>query len=310
MKLVPAALLAVEALILFALARKLRLSDTASVLIVALHATARVLAFRLAVASYAALFGHFWDTVVVLYLVFFFDRIERPLYAIGFASLIAVSILSYAGSALVLGMLVPAFCLAFVFVDKDRRPETRRLVAIASWALAGALVAVFSFYWQYVPEILTQPDVSRSSSDLVEVSFTPLAAVSMTAHRLYLFYEFFGFLALGGLFFLRGKLTHPLVGPLAGAAVATFVGLNFLRAGLGSTHIFQFSKDDLVILPVIVFALGVLLDGSHRVGKSVRIVIVTLWIAWGAVWFARDIRGRFIRPDYPPATAGTTASLD
>ena len=313
MKLVPAVLLAIEALILFALARKLRLSDNAAILIVALHVTARVLAFRLAVASYAALFGHFWDTVVVLYLVFFFDRIERPLYAMGFASLIAVSILSYAGSALVLGMLVPAFCLAFVFVKKDRRPETKRLVAIALWALAGALVAVFTFYWQYLPELLTQPEASRSSSELIDVSFTPLAALSMAAHRLNLFYWIFGFFALACIYFIRHRLEHPLVGPLAGAAIATFVGMNFLRAGLGTTHIFQFSKDDLVILPVVVFALGVAFDAMRQRSKTARIVTTVLligWIGWGAVWLSRDIRSRFIRPDYPPPTARTAASFD
>ena len=317
MKLVPAALLAVEALVLFALARTLGLTGNAAVFVVLLHATARVLAFRLAVASYAALFGHFGDTVVVLYLVLFFDRIERPLYAMGFASLVAVSILSYAGSALVLGMFVPAFCLAFVFVKKDRRPESKRLVAIAAWALVGALAAVFSFYWQYIPEILTRPEAAGSSSELVselvDVTFTPLAALSMTAHRLNLFYGFWGFLALGGLYFLRGKLTRSLVGPLAGAAIATFVGLNFLRAGLGSTHIFQFSKDDLVILPIIVFALGMLLDvwrQAARTGRVAAAVILIGWIGWGAVWLSRDIRSRFIRPDYPPPAARTAASFE
>ena len=316
MKLVPTALLAVEALVLFALARKLGITANAAVFGVLLHATARVLAFRLAVASYAALFGHFWDSLVVLYLVFFFERIKRPLYAMGFASLIAVSILSYAGSALVLGMLVPAFCLAFVFVPKDRRPETKRLVAIATWALIGALVAVFSFYWQYVPEILTRPEAAASSSELVDVAFTPLAALWMTAHRLYLFYGLFGFLALfalGRFYAVGGAVTHSLGGPLTVAAIATFVGLNVLRAGFGSTHIFQFSKDDLVILPVIVFALGMLLDGfcqANKTGRVVTTVMLIVWIAWGAVWFSRDIRGRFIRPDYPPPATRTAASLE
>ena len=317
MKLVPAALLAVEALILFALAQKLGLTGNAAVFVVLLHATARGLAFRLAVASYAALFGHFWDTVVVLYLVFFFDRIERPLYAMGFALLIAVSILSYAGSALVLGMLVPAFCLAFVFVRKDRRPESKRLVAIAAWALAGALAAVFSFYWQYIPEILARPEAAGSRSELVselvDVTFTPLAALLMTAHRLNLFYGFLGFLALACLYFVRGRLTHSLVGPLAGAAIATFVGLNFLRAGLGTTHIFQFSKDDLVILPVIVFALGLLLDGWFRANMIARVATAAIligWIGWGAAGLSRDIRSRFIRPEYPPPAASTAASFE
>ncbi len=313
MKLVPSALLAVEALVLFALARKLGAGPRVALLAVVLHASARVLAFRLAVASYAALFGHFWDFLVVLYLVFFFERIERLPYALGFASLIAVSILSYAGSALVLGLFIPAFCLAFVFVREGHRPAARRLVSIAAWALLGALAAIASFYWQYVPEILTRPDVAAtSSSDLVEIAITPLAAVSMSAYRLNLFYSGFGFLAIGSLIFLRDKLNHPLTFPVTAAGIATFVGLNFLRAGLGSTHIFQFSKDDLVLVPVITIALGVLVDGWYAT-KRTRVVaglVMIGWIGWGALRLSADIRARFIRPDYPPAPAGVSSSMD
>ena len=135
----------------------------------------------------------------------------------------------------------------------------------------------------------------------------------MTAHRLNLFYGSFGFFALSCLYFVRGRLTHPLVGPLAGAAIATFVGLNFLRAGMGTTHIFQFSKDDLVILPVIVFALGVAFDAWRQASKRAHMattLILIGWIGWGAVWLSRDIRGRFIRPDYPPPAASTAVSFD
>src|SRR3990172_864120 len=72
MKLVTTALLSVEALVLFAIGGKLGLGPRASLLAVLLHASARVLAFRLAVASYASLFGHFWDMLAALYVAFFF----------------------------------------------------------------------------------------------------------------------------------------------------------------------------------------------------------------------------------------------
>ena len=215
--------------------------------------------------------------------------------------------------ALVLGLFVPAFCLAFVFVSERNRPRTGRLVAVALWSLGGALVAVVAFYWQYVPEILTRSDAAATSSELIDVSFTPVAALVMAAHRLNLFYGVLGFVALAGLYFTRGRLSHPLAGPLAGAAVATYLGMNFLRAGLGSTHIFQFSKDDLVILPVIVFVLGMLVDGWWRAGtkwgRALSLAVVVGWIAWSGLWFSKDIRGRFIRPDYPPPVR-TTRSHD
>ncbi|HEY7697186.1 MAG TPA: hypothetical protein VIE88_02165, partial [Vicinamibacteria bacterium] len=55
MKLVPTALLSVEALVLFVIGGQLGLSRAGSLLAVLLHASARVVAFRLAVASYASL---------------------------------------------------------------------------------------------------------------------------------------------------------------------------------------------------------------------------------------------------------------
>jgi hypothetical protein len=109
---------------------------------------------------------------------------------------------------------------------------------------------------------------------------------------------------------MRRKSSHPLAGALVAAAIATFIGLNFLRAGLGSTHIFQFSKDDLVLVPVITIALARLveaLDVSRR-ARFVAGLIVIGWIGWGMIRLSADIRGRFIRPDYPPAsTVGATS---
>ena len=311
MKLVPTALVAVESLIVFALARRLGISGQAATFAVALHATARVVGFRLAVASYGALFGHFWDSVAILYLALFFDRLDRPRYAIGFSALIAISLLSYAGSALVLGMFVPVFCLAFYFVARSTRPPTVRLVAIAGWALLGALVAVGAFYLQYIPELLIRPEhagvLNGDPSQLVSLSFTPLSALSMSAHRMNLFYgPVFTLLTLGTLIWLFGRSGDALARPLAIAAIATFLGLNFLRAGLGPTHIFQFSKDDLVVLPLVVLALGILLEHGwrKRTGRILGAVAIIGWMGWSVVAFSGDIRSRFIRPDYPPEARG------
>ena len=315
MKIVPTALVGGEALIVFALARRLGMSGRAATFAVALHATARVVGFRLAVASYAALFGHFWDTIAIFYLALFFDRLDRPRYAIGFSALIAVALLSYAGSALVLGMFVPAFCLAFAFVAKDRRPPAVRLLAIAGWALLGALVAVRAFYLQYIPELLIRPEHAGASnsdpSQLVSLSFTPLNALAMSAHRMNLFYGVvFTLLTLGTLIWLWRRSGDALARPLALAAIATYLGLNFLRAGLGATHIFQFSKDDLVVLPLVVLALGILLEHGWRTrtGRVLGTILMIGWMGWGVVAFSGDIRSRFIRPDYPPLVLGDPPS--
>ncbi|MGH9324847.1 MAG: hypothetical protein ACRD21_12275, partial [Vicinamibacteria bacterium] len=267
MKLVPTALLAVEALALFALVRKLGVDPRAALLAVALHASARVLAFRLAVASYAALYGHFWDTLAVLYLVFFFDRLRNPLVGAGLGALVSISILSYAGSVLVLGLFVPLLCLALLWVREERPSSVKagQIGSLALWPLAGALFAGATFYVQYIPELLrSQPGpAARGGSgfgDLIDLQLTPLAALSMAFHRLRLFYGLvFTSLSIGALaWFLRKRAPgrNRLALPLSIAAAGTYAGMNFLRSGLGATHIFQFSKDDLVALPLIVALLA------------------------------------------------------
>jgi hypothetical protein len=321
MKLVPTALLAVEGLMVFALAGKLGLSERTSVLAVALHSTARVAAFRLAVASYAALYGHFWDVAFALYLTFSFERLSRPRYGVGLGALAAVSLLSYAGSALVLGLFVPFFCLAVVALRP--RPRGAIVAATAVWSLAGAIAAVVSFYAQYLPELF--PTLSAASSPgsphggLVDFELTPIAALSMAAHRFTLFYAWpYALASLGVLLALvlrRPSSPGPerLAVPLALATSATYLGMNFLRAGLGSTHIFQFSKDDLVILPLVAILVAGLIHRLAAGGTRSRFLaagLLTGWIVWGGTSLAADVRGRFLRPDYPPATGAVSGGED
>ncbi|HEY7817521.1 MAG TPA: hypothetical protein VIG29_04835, partial [Vicinamibacteria bacterium] len=311
MKLVPAALLSVEALALFAIGGKLGLAPRTSFLAVLLHASARVLAFRLAVASYAALFGHFWDMLAVLYIAFFFERLHRPWYGAGLGLLVAISILSYAGSVLTLGLFVPLLGIA-VLLTRAGRPST--VLALTLWPLAGALLAAFLFYVSYLPELLgtsaanVAPSADSGFSGLVELKLTPGAALAMAFYRLRLFYAWpytlVSLALLAGFFARRGRGALPLALPLALAASATYLGMNFLRAGLGSTHIFQFSKDDLVILPVVALLLGGFVGalwGKGRGAQAVALALLLGWIGWGLSSLARDVEGRFRRPGYPPS---------
>ena len=66
--------------------------------------------------------------LAVLYAAFFFEKLQRPLYGAGLGLLAGISILSYAGSVLTLGIFVPFLCLA-VFVSREGRPsfQNRRL---------------------------------------------------------------------------------------------------------------------------------------------------------------------------------------
>ncbi len=310
MKLVPACLIGIEGLVVFAMMYRLGASSRAAAAATWFHATAPVIAFRLTVASYAAMFGHFWDTLVALYLIFFFPRMNRFWTGVGLATMVAISLLSYAGSALVLGMFIPTFAL--VVLIRSGEPEDKgRAIRVALWALVGALFAISVFYVQYLPELtpgLLGPTASSGTSEpLITLDLTPLAALKMAAHRVNLFYgPFFGLLIFLGMPFLKEYLPNRLTFPLLIATLATFFGLNFLRAGLGDTHIFQFTKDDLVILPVAAVVYGCLVDrlaNRGRIGKAAAMTLLAGWVSWGSVAMIRDVVARFRRPDYPPIAA-------
>ena len=85
MKIVPTVLAGIESLIVYVMALRLGASSRAGVAASWIHATAPLLVFRLTVASYAALFGHFWDMLVALYLLFRFGRMEQAKIGIGLA---------------------------------------------------------------------------------------------------------------------------------------------------------------------------------------------------------------------------------
>ncbi len=312
MKFVPAILIGIEGLVVFVIAFRLGASARASAAATWFHAFAPLVAFRLTVASYAAIFGHFWDLLVALYLICFFPKLDRFWVGIGLAGIVSVSLLSYAGSALVLGLFIPAFSVAILFQRKDGN-FPGLAVRAAFWALVGALLAIALYYIQYIPELApgwldaSETSTAAASSELIQLRVTPLAALGTAAYRVYRFYgPLFGLLIFLGLPFVRRKLSHRLVFPLAFGTLAAFFGLNFLRSGLGETHIFQFTKDDLLLLPLAVMVYGILVDTlalRGRWGKVVASALLAGWIAWGAVELVRDVRVRFRRLDYPPKVA-------
>jgi hypothetical protein len=176
----------------------------------------------------------------------------------------------------------------------------------------GALSAIALYYIQYIPELapgwLGGTETSAAApSELIQLRVTPLAALGTAAYRVYRFYgPLYGLLIFFALPFVRRKLSHRLVFPLAFGTLVAFFALNFLRSGLGETHIFQFTKDDLLLLPLAVIVYGVLVDTlalRSRWGKAVATALLAGWIAWGTVELVRDVRVRFRRLDYPPASA-------
>ena len=59
-----------------------------------------------------------------------------------------------------------------------------------------------------------------------------------------------------------------------------------------------------VLLPVVTLLLGALLRAMWEKGaipRALALALVLGWVGWGLVSLSRDIRGRFLRPEYPPS---------
>ena len=301
-KILPTALLGAEALLVYALCGRLGASARAGAAAALIHGTAAFVSFRLTTAFYASVFGHFLDTLVAAYVVFFFDRMERPLVGAGLAALVTLSLLAYTGSAIVLGFWVPLFA-GVAAIRKANRPCALRVLF---WSAGGALIAVASFYLQYVPELA--PAFAQSGAG-PGLQLTPVAAILATFRRLFEilgpFYALAFFLAFG---FARKRFTNPLARPLAWSVVLAFVCLNVLNHGLGDVSLFRSTKDDLLMLPLFAAVFGTSYALSRERGTLGSIAgraLLAGWVVWGALAAIRDVGERFNRPDYSPGVAKT-----
>ncbi|MFQ5789798.1 MAG: hypothetical protein ACE5JI_04905, partial [Acidobacteriota bacterium] len=181
MKIVPTFLVGLEALVVYAMACRLGLSGRTAAIASWFHTTAALVAFRLTVASYAAVLGHFWDVLVGLYLLFLFRDMDRALIGVGLALLVSGSLLSYAGGVLVLGFFIPAFSIA-AWLWRRRGGDAGRAARTLLWSAAGAFFAIALFYLQYIPELMPGWRdghlLGIFSSRLLDFRLTPVAAAA------------------------------------------------------------------------------------------------------------------------------------
>jgi hypothetical protein len=194
-------------------------------------------------------------------------------------------LLSYTGGALVQGLFIPAFSVAILLSRRDGN-DSGLAVRTAVWALVEALATTAAYYVQYIPELapgwLGDTRFFLPLRELIELPVTPLAALGTAACRTHRFYGplFFGLLMFFGLPLVRRKLSHRLVFPLAFGTLAAFLSLNVLRSGLGKTHIFQFTKDELVLLPLTAIVYGLLVETRALRGRWRKALASALLAGW------------------------------
>lgn len=279
--LVPAVVNSLEALLVFAIARRLRLGMATALAAAAAVPLLPLFLVRLSLAYFPAITGHAVDALVVLAVLSWVPRMARPAAILGLAGLVCLALLTYTQSLVNLGLLLPLFLilqLAF-----DRAPGALR--RHASFALAGALGALLAFgvfYVRYVPAVLAMRsgvamdgesivlerlarlETARPQAVVVEEQDDPYAqpttdlwrGVRKSVHRVRIFYGPLALaVALG--FLVLIKRSEPMAARFVVAWGATFVLICVGSGGLPGPNLLRYAKELELIAPLCAIAIAV-----------------------------------------------------
>jgi hypothetical protein len=279
-----AAINSLEVLIVYAIARALRLGRGVALTASWVVPVLPLFLARLALAYFPALLGHAVDALVVCFLVAHVDNLQRPRVILGLAGLLALAALAYTQGLLNFGFLLPLFLILQWARDRAPAAGARRRGLILA-GLLGVGLAVALFYGRYIPVFLDmqrgvpmseerallekqERSSAASQSGYVEPEpqdpFTgprldPLRGLRKAAWRAYVFYGFFAVAVLAGLVWLVREQARQGAGSRARFLMAwalTYVALNLASGGLPGPNLVRYNKDLELVAPLCCLALG------------------------------------------------------
>jgi hypothetical protein len=308
-----AAVNSVEALVVYAIARRLRLSTALSVAAAATQPLLPIFLARLTLAYFPALVGHFADALVILYLAARLDALDRPRVVAALGALLAFALLTYTQSLLNFGILLPLLlALQFLF---DRTPGARRRqVGLAAAGVLGAVLSLAVFYGRYVPVFLAMRDGTPQREEQIlldkmearqrvaaEASapetpddpyagpdVDPLRGLRKAGWRLYVFYGPFVPVLLVGLV-LVWRASEGAHARLIGAWAATYLLLNLASGGLPGPNLVRYNKDMEVVAPLACIALGAVAVWLSSIARPLGLLYAVAY--W---WFAASRAVRYL----------------
>lgn len=303
-------------LVVFGIARRLRLSSPAALAAAGFAIVLPIYMARLALAYFPALTGHAVDMLVVLYLLSRMDRLDRPRVVLTLAALVAVALLTYTQSLLNFGILLPLVLLVQVLTDRSRESWRR----MAGLTLAGALGAVLSlavFYGRYVPvfvdmqrgipmpeESILLEKLARAAppdEDAVPDVDDPFAGPGVdvprglrkAAWRLYVFYSGFAAAIVAGVVLLLRR-QDPLLWPFVLAWALTYLALNLASGGLPGPNLVRYNKDLEIVAPLFCAALATLAAWLHGRARWLGWVFAASFASFGTLRAVRYLTEKFI----------------
>lgn len=313
-----AAVNSLEALIVYAIARRLRLPAAVSIAGAAALPLLPIFLARLTLAYFPAITGHFVDAVVILYLAARLEALDRPRVVVSLGALLALALLTYTQSLLNFGVLLPLLLALLVIFDRTPGARRRQIGLVAAGAL-GALLSLAVFYGRYVPVFLDmrrgipQPEeqilldkmeARERVADEVAAPEPPddpyagpgvdlLRGVRKAAWRLYVFYGLFAPIVVVGLV-LVWRASDGARRMLIGAWAATYLLLNLASGGLPGPNLVRYNKDLEVVAPLFCIALGAVGVWLATVARPLGLLYAVSYGWFGAHRAARYLTEKFI----------------
>jgi hypothetical protein len=263
-----------EIAIVFFLARRLGVGG-AAIWAAALVVVSPPILSRLSLAFLAALFAHWWDSLVLASLASLPER-RVSSFALSFLFLL-VALGSYAGSLINFGLFVPLFGLTLI-----NRRELRR----TAWVLLGgsaaiAAVALTLVYREFLGVFLSEM-LPRFFAGVAEGGEGSLvSAVHMFFHRSWIFYDgiYLPF-AIGGALLLVRRRLGAFDSRFLTAWALVYVILIFLRTA--APDLFAKVKEMLWVAPLVCLLTGEALTWIEKTLPAGRWLAVTCYAALAA----------------------------
>lgn len=296
---------ALEALLIYGLARRLTRSAAVARASAACLPLLPIFMIRLGLAYFPALVGHAVDVLVLLVLVSRLRRLDRPGSVLLLALAVAAALLTYTQSLLNWGLWLPLLLLARILQDRSRA-AWRQHVGLA---LAGALGALLSlgFYGRYIPIFLdmrrgvpmaeesivlekmarTKPIPGEKREEAPDdpfagPSFDPLRGLQKAAWRLWVFYGPFAPLLVVGVLLVVRRTPIQEERVLLVTWASMYVLLNLASGGLPGPNLVRYNKDLEVVAPLCCMALGFLYVESRRRSRPLAWLLALAFLTYGS----------------------------
>jgi len=308
----PAVVNGLEALLVFAIARRLGAGAVTALAAAALLPLLPIFLARLMLAYFPALVGHAVDTAVILYLLSRIPELHRPRVVLWLGGLVALALLTYTQSLLNFGILLPLFLVVQIAGDRSAG-AWRRHAGLAAAGLLGASLSLAVFYARYVPIFL---DMQRGVPMAEEQVLSERAddrnerrerapnkefdryvgpdvnlgrGLRKAAARLWIFYRGFAPLLVVGVVLVARRAPSSAHSRFVAVWAVSYLILNLASGGLPGPNLVRYNKDIEIVAPLCCIGLATLGAWLWERGAAGRLAAIAGGLSFAAFGALRAV---------------------